>query len=267
MVRLRSLRPWADRSSRALVGFVSLASSWGASGCITSLGQVSGNAETSATSDEGGSTGVAQSTTSSGTSSGDGRDSASGTTVSSTSGNASDDALDESSLDGGEGVHFDIGGAGERGGSSSDSGATADPPDPPPANDGDCCVPADGTGCGDAVLAACVCADDPYCCDTAWDELCIAEVDSLGCGACGAIGPAGFGVFGECCAAHEEAGCTDETIASCVCATDPYCCMVVWDQVCVDEIAQYGCGDCDAGTTGAYEGSSSGGVGSSSGTG
>jgi len=262
VVRLRSPRPWADRSSRALLCFVSLASSWGASGCIASLGQVSGNAGTSATSEgeNGDSTGAAPTTSSStGTTGDDERPSTSTTSTTSSGSDADED--DAASAD--DGVHLDIGGAGDRGGSSSESGVT---PDPPPPNEGDCCVPGDGTGCGDAVVAACVCADDPYCCDTTWDELCVAEVDSLGCGGCGGIGPAGFDVAGECCAAHEEAGCSDETVATCVCGTDPYCCMVVWDQVCVDEIAEYGCGDCDAGTTGAYEGSSSGGVGSSSGT-
>lgn len=40
-------------------------------------------------------------------------------------------------------------------------------------------------GCSDSAVAACVCAIDAYCCTTAWDDLCIAEVDSLGCGTCG----------------------------------------------------------------------------------
>jgi len=42
-----------------------------------------------------------------------------------------------------------------------------------------------GPGCDDPVIEACVCAVDPYCCDTAWDEQCVAEVESLLCGDCG----------------------------------------------------------------------------------
>jgi len=48
----------------------------------------------------------------------------------------------------------------------------------------DCCE-AGGPGCDDPVVESCVCAQDPYCCDTAWDEQCVSEVDSFGCGNCG----------------------------------------------------------------------------------
>jgi len=42
-----------------------------------------------------------------------------------------------------------------------------------------------GPGCNDPVIEACVCAIDPYCCDTAWDEQCVEEVETLLCGDCG----------------------------------------------------------------------------------
>ena len=33
-------------------------------------------------------------------------------------------------------------------------------------------------------------------------------------------------------------------IEACVCAQDDVCCMTGWDDVCVDEVAQFGCGTC-----------------------
>jgi hypothetical protein len=56
----------------------------------------------------------------------------------------------------------------------------------PPA--GDCCSADDGPGCAPAYaqrdVQSCVCDADPYCCSTAWDDLCAREVESLGCGSC-----------------------------------------------------------------------------------
>ena len=51
----------------------------------------------------------------------------------------------------------------------------------PPAHG--CCEVGSG-GCDDAVIEACVCAIDPYCCETAWDAICIDAIASGGCGAC-----------------------------------------------------------------------------------
>jgi len=47
------------------------------------------------------------------------------------------------------------------------------------------CCESGGPGCTDADVQACVCAFDAYCCDVAWDELCIFEVEQLACGVCG----------------------------------------------------------------------------------
>lgn len=49
---------------------------------------------------------------------------------------------------------------------------------------GACCVAGAGPGCADPVIENCVCASDPYCCDTTWDGTCAEEVTSLGCGVC-----------------------------------------------------------------------------------
>lgn len=56
------------------------------------------------------------------------------------------------------------------------------PPEPPAPDD--CCVDNEGPGCLDAEIAACVCAQDPYCCSYTWDDVCVGYVDSFGCGTC-----------------------------------------------------------------------------------
>ena len=48
----------------------------------------------------------------------------------------------------------------------------------------DCCVPSSTPGCDDPEIEACVCALDPFCCAVAWDELCVEEVETFGCGSC-----------------------------------------------------------------------------------
>jgi hypothetical protein len=49
-----------------------------------------------------------------------------------------------------------------------------DPPPPPCPGEGDCCE-ANGTpGCDDADCCTLVCLADPFCCDTAWDDVCAA---------------------------------------------------------------------------------------------
>ncbi|HSC88284.1 MAG TPA: hypothetical protein VLC09_13470 [Polyangiaceae bacterium] len=86
-------------------------------------------------------------------------------------------------------------------------------------------------------------------------------------------GTGGTGGSGPCCGVH-AAGCDEPAVESCVCGRDPYCCNVQWDYLCVeeasecrsqlficsnpgsqiactcqacpDEIANCGCGDCQA---------------------
>jgi hypothetical protein len=53
-----------------------------------------------------------------------------------------------------------------------------------PDNTESCCSSHASTGCVYPDIAECVCAQHPECCDTAWDEICIAAVGQLGCGVC-----------------------------------------------------------------------------------
>ena len=43
----------------------------------------------------------------------------------------------------------------------------------------DCCVAHPGVACSNSGCTAIVCGDDPFCCDTAWDNICAGEASSL----------------------------------------------------------------------------------------
>lgn len=49
---------------------------------------------------------------------------------------------------------------------------------------GDCCTPHDGASCSGKAVAACVCAQDDFCCTEEWDGLCVNAVSERGCAAC-----------------------------------------------------------------------------------
>jgi len=81
-----------------------------------------------------------------------------------------------------------------------------------------------------------LCAADPFCCNTAWDSVCVNEVGTFcgqSCQNCTAqictaqSGPIGDGCNSLC--AHQ------------VCASDPYCCNTAWDNICVSEVPTF-CG-------------------------
>jgi hypothetical protein len=48
----------------------------------------------------------------------------------------------------------------------------------------------------------------------------------------------------SCCTAHDTPGCFDWEIETCVCNSNPYCCEMEWDSVCVGFVTQLGCGEC-----------------------
>ncbi len=48
----------------------------------------------------------------------------------------------------------------------------------------------------------------------------------------------------NCCQVGHGAGCSDPNIDACVCAIDPYCCELEWDDTCVWEVIILGCGTC-----------------------
>ena len=95
------------------------------------------------------------------------------------------------------------------------------------------------TGSCDA-CAGNICAQDSYCCTTAWDSICVGEVGSI-CGeSCSGSG-SGTCTHNECNTGTKlKSGC--DACATKVCAQDSYCCTVKWDSICVGEVPQF-CGE------------------------
>lgn len=90
-------------------------------------------------------------------------------------------------------------------------------------NPGPCCEPSGTPACEDPAIADCVCAADPFCCEQFWDESCVAQVDTEGCGTCqdptqdaGVGCPDGMKRCGGLCVAPQpEIGCGTDSCAAC----------------------------------------------------
>lgn len=191
---------------------------------------------------------------------------------------------------GGGGGSGGAGGTGALGGSGGSGGS---------GGGGSCCSPQNTPSCNPTEVAQCVCQFDAYCCNTEWDELCVEQVTSLGCGSCGAGGSGGFGgggmggfgggpiggfggggmggfgggpvggfggtgggPAGNCCVPTSTPSCSNPSVAQCVCQVDPFCCQVQWDSLCVSEVESLGCGSCSgSGGSGGFGGGPVGGAG------
>lgn len=103
---------------------------------------------------------------------------------------------------------------------------------------------------GGALTATCdpcatqVCAADAFCCGTAWDITCVAQVKSL-CGlACTPPPPPPADDAGDAAVACAHDVCSVGSVlepacdpcATQVCAVDAYCCGTAWDTTCVSEV-------------------------------
>jgi hypothetical protein len=108
------------------------------------------------------------------------------------------------------------------------------------AGQGDCCDANGSVGCEDITCQQIVCADDPFCCNVTWDSICADAADD-NCAVCG--GGAGQG---DCCIPNGSEGCQDLSCQQIVCASDPFCCSVTWDQICADA-ADTSCAICNPG--------------------
>jgi hypothetical protein len=91
-----------------------------------------------------------------------------------------------------------------------------------------------------------LCAQDPYCCDVAWDGTCVGEVSSI-CGqSCTATVDPGASDASTCehaiCSAGGPLTSSCATCPAQLCAQDPYCCSTAWDATCVGEVASI-CGE------------------------
>lgn len=96
----------------------------------------------------------------------------------------------------------------------------------------DACAAGDklGTNCG--TCEAQVCANDAYCCDTAWDSTCVDEADLYCNGVCSGGDPC---PHDECTSGTVPLGTACSTCTGDVCAQDEFCCSSAWDAQCVSE--------------------------------
>ncbi|MCH2161914.1 MAG: hypothetical protein MK085_08590 [Phycisphaerales bacterium] len=86
-------------------------------------------------------------------------------------------------------------------------------------------------GCTDPGIEACVCTADAYCCEVAWDQVCVLRAQLL-CGEdCGDV--EACGQTGNCHQPHASPGCQDRACCELVCTVDPWCCLAGWDDACV----------------------------------
>ena len=103
------------------------------------------------------------------------------------------------------------------------------------AESGSCLTPHKNPGCNNAECCAAICAQDSYCCQEQWDATCaeMTENDpkcdnvSLECGSY---------LAEYCCSVHlESPSCSDLACCNAVCAADPICCELQWDEICVEK--------------------------------
>lgn len=95
---------------------------------------------------------------------------------------------------------------------------------------GDCIEGQPGVGCGDATCCETICEIDSYCCEIQWDDLCAEEANEACTGK--------FSVCNSseeaCDLAHSSPGCSADGCCLQVCQENAYCCLVEWDEICVD---------------------------------
>lgn len=99
------------------------------------------------------------------------------------------------------------------------------------------CFETGGPGCTDPACCEQVCTDDPFCCDTEWDSLCVDQAEDV-CDGCG--DPSA----GNCCKANGTPFCDNRECCDAVCADDPFCCDTEWDSLCADGAAKVSACDC-----------------------
>lgn len=98
---------------------------------------------------------------------------------------------------------------------------------------GPCLVVHDTPGCADEDCCNTVCAFDPNCCETTWDERCTQWADRFCC-TCGS--PCAASCFWE----HSSPYCNDGACCTLVCDADPFCCDSSWDFSCA-QLANFEC--------------------------
>ena len=99
------------------------------------------------------------------------------------------------------------------------------------------------SGCDTCVTQ--ICGQDSYCCTTAWDSICVGEVQSI-CGQSTCSGGGGGGGGGNCshpiCSTGKKLTSGCDPCVTDICSQDSYCCSTKWDSICVGEVGSI-CGE------------------------
>ncbi len=114
-------------------------------------------------------------------------------------------------------------------------------------NAGLCCCEQPTPCCDDLECCDLICGIDPFCCEVAWDTICVNQALSL-CRSitcptgCGPLPCCGNPRAGSCCIDDGTPCCDDVRCCATVCSIDPFCCDINWDQICIDEAHSF-CGE------------------------
>ncbi|MHC4306175.1 MAG: hypothetical protein ACYSW2_17105 [Planctomycetota bacterium] len=100
---------------------------------------------------------------------------------------------------------------------------------------GDCYSAHGSPGCDEAHCCEAVCSFDPYCCDVAWDQLCVGLANLAADCTDGVHPHCGNPEAGSCVEQRASPGCDDPECCQVVCDIDSFCCNYAWDLVCVAE--------------------------------
>ena len=99
-----------------------------------------------------------------------------------------------------------------------------------------CCSGGNGLGCDCQPCENVICALDPFCCNTDWDDQCNGSAAEL-CPCCtdGCVDDGSPPC--NCCSGGGPLGCNCQPCEDLVCAVDPFCCDTTWDSICDGEAA------------------------------
>jgi hypothetical protein len=106
-----------------------------------------------------------------------------------------------------------------------------------------CFVPHPSPSCNNGAVCEAVCAIQPTCCSAEWDASCVALAVSV-------TDTCGEPATGSCLTPHENPNCSDPICCQKICAIDPKCCDISWDETCVEFAEQFcfTCGNPRAGS-------------------
>lgn len=97
-----------------------------------------------------------------------------------------------------------------------------------------CFEPHPTPSCNNGAVCEFVCAVPGYehCCLTEWDESCVRKARDV-------TDECGEPATGSCLGIHENPNCQDAECCNQVCAIDPRCCQISWDETCVQWAERY----------------------------